>query len=115
VQLVGPVAPGWRDDGVAQEPRQFRDGNWDQPGVLDVAGFLLALHGDGDGEIDVGEQADRGPAVPGFPADDLSGVQAGGLLGELVILLDGLIANGKFCCVRRVRLSLTWWRRPLGE
>ena len=27
--------------------------------------------------------------------------------------LDGLIANGKFCCVRRVELSLTWWRRPL--
>jgi hypothetical protein len=26
--------------------------------------------------------------VPGFPADDLSGVQAGGLLGELVIFLD---------------------------
>jgi hypothetical protein len=78
-----------------------------------VAGFLLALHGDGDGEIDVGEQADRGPAVPGFPADDLSGVQAGGLLGELVIFLDGLITNGKFCCVRRLRLGLTWWHRPL--
>ena len=27
--------------------------------------------------------------------------------------LDGLITNGKFCCVRRVRLSLAWWRRPL--
>ena len=27
--------------------------------------------------------------------------------------VDGLIANGKFCCVRRVRLSLTWWHRPL--
>src|SRR2546423_10506917 len=27
--------------------------------------------------------------------------------------LDGLITNGKFCCVRRVQLSLTWWRRPL--
>ncbi|MGH3193256.1 MAG: hypothetical protein ACRDOL_39600, partial [Streptosporangiaceae bacterium] len=30
-----------------------------------------------------------------------------------VVLLDGLITNDKFCCVRRVRLSLTWWRRPL--
>jgi hypothetical protein len=30
-----------------------------------------------------------------------------------LILLDGLITNGKFCCVRRVRLSLTWWHRPL--
>jgi hypothetical protein len=74
---------------------------------------LLALQGGGDGGVDVGEQADRGPAVPGFPADDLAGVQAGGLLGELVIFFDGLIANGKFCCVRRVQLSLTWWHRPL--
>jgi hypothetical protein len=49
---------------------------------------LLALHGDGDGEVDVGEQADRGPAVPGPPADDLPGVQPGGLLGELVIFLN---------------------------
>jgi hypothetical protein len=30
-----------------------------------------------------------------------------------VVELDGLITNGKFCCVRRLRLSLTWWRRPL--
>jgi hypothetical protein len=35
------------------------------------------------------------------------------VLDLLVTLLDGLITNGKFCCVRRVRLSLTWWRRPL--
>ena len=26
---------------------------------------------------------------------------------------DGLITNDKFCCVRRVQLSLTWSRRPL--
>ena len=38
---------------------------------------------------------------------------AGGLLGKLVILFDGLITNGKFCCVRQLRLSLTWWHRPL--
>jgi hypothetical protein len=74
---------------------------------------LLALQGYCDGEVEVGEQADRGPAVPGFPADDLPGVQAGGLLGKLVIFFDGLITNGKFCCVRRVQLSLAWWRRPL--
>ncbi len=30
-----------------------------------------------------------------------------------VYYFDGLITNGKFCCVRRVQLSLTWWRRPL--
>ena len=51
---------------------------------------MLALHGDGDGEVDVGEQADRAPAVPGRPADDLPGVQAGGLLAELVIFLAAL-------------------------
>jgi hypothetical protein len=27
--------------------------------------------------------------------------------------VDGLITNGKFCCVRRLRLSLSWSRRPL--
>src|SRR5262249_56911441 len=26
---------------------------------------------------------------------------------------DGLITTGKFCWVRRVQLSLTWWHRPL--
>ena len=76
VQPVSPVSPGWRDDGVAQEPQQLRNGDRDQPGVQVWAGLLLALDGDGDGEVDVGEQADRGPAVPGLPADDLPGVQA---------------------------------------
>ena len=51
---------------------------------------MLALGGDGDCEVDVGEQADRGPAVPGLPSDDLPGVQAGTLLGELVIFFDPL-------------------------
>jgi hypothetical protein len=49
---------------------------------------LLALHGDGD-EVDIGEQADRGPAMPRLPADDLPGVQADGLLGKLMIFLPG--------------------------
>jgi len=112
VQLVGPVPPGWWDDRAAQQPQQFGGGDGDQPGQL-RAGVVLALHGGGDGQVDVGEQADGGPAVPGPPADDLPGVQPGGLLGYLVIFLDGLITNGKFCCVRRVQLSLTWWHRPL--
>ena len=58
------------------------------PAPRSEAGVLLALQGDGDGEIDVGDQADRGPAVPGPPADHLSGVQADGLLAELVILFN---------------------------
>ncbi len=41
------------------------------------------------------------------------GSQPGLALGLLETLFDGLITNGKFCCVRRVRLSLTWWHRPL--
>jgi hypothetical protein len=28
-------------------------------------------------------------------------------------VVDGLITNDKFCCVRRLRLSLSWWHRPL--
>ena len=74
VQPVGPVSPGRRDDDVAQEPQQFRDGDGDQPVVQAGAGVVLALQGDSDGEVDVGQQADRGPAVPGSPADDLSGI-----------------------------------------
>ena len=80
VQPVGPVAPGWRDDCAAQQPQQFRGGDGDQFGQL-RAGVVLALQGGGDGQVDVGEQADGGPAVPGLPADDLPGVQPGGLLG----------------------------------
>ena len=49
--------------------------------------------------------AGRG-AVAGLPTAEQ-------LLRVLDRDLDGLITNGKFCCVRRVQLSLTWWRRPL--
>jgi hypothetical protein len=55
---------------------------------------VLALQCGGDGEVEVGEQEECGPAVPGPPPDDLPGVQAGGLLSELVIFLDGLITKG---------------------
>src|SRR6266566_1698376 len=51
--------------------------------------------------------------VPGVVTADLVLVQAGLGLGRLEAFLDGLITNGKFCWVRRVRLSLTWWHRPL--
>jgi hypothetical protein len=55
-----------------------------------------------DGALD--GAADPGAGLAG--AEDVAGVREG--------LLDGLITNGKFCCVRRVRLGLTWWRRPLS-
>ena len=41
--------------------------------------------------------------VPGVVAADLVLVEAGLVLGGLEALLDGLITNGKFCCVRRLR------------
>ena len=109
---VRMVAPGRGDDGVTQLSQQLRQGDRDQSerGEVTVSGALP--HGS-DGEECVGEQAEGGPAVPGGPAGDLAAVQGGGLFGQLVIFLDGLIANGKFCCVRRVQLSLTWWHRPL--
>src|SRR5258707_6529160 len=40
-------------------------------------------------------------------------VQAQAVLELAVVVLDGLITNDKFCCVRRLRLGLTWWARPL--
>ena len=109
---MGLVAAGLGDDGSAEMSEQFRDGDGDQP---EFAGAAVAgpLQGGGHGEEGVGEQADRGPAVPGGPGGDLAAVQPADLLGLLVVFLDGLITNGKFCCVRWVRLSLTWWHRPL--
>jgi hypothetical protein len=83
---------GAGDDDVAQKPQQLRHGARDQPGVQFGAGLLPALHCHGNGEVDMGQQADHGPAMPGLPADDLPCVQADGPLGELVIFLDGLIA-----------------------
>ena len=109
---VGPVAAGFGDDGAAELSQQLRDGDGDQP---EDAGVFVAgpLEGGGHSEEDIGEQADRGPAVPGGPGGDLAAVQPADLLGLLVVFLDGLITNGKFCCVRRVRLSLGRWHRPL--
>ncbi len=109
---VRMVASGGGDDGVTQLSQQLRQGDRDQSerGEVTVSGALP--HGS-DGEECVGEQAEGGPAVPGGPAGDLAAVQGGGLFGQLVIFLDGLITNGKFCFVRQLRLSLTWWHRPL--
>jgi hypothetical protein len=54
----------------------------------------------------------RVPGNRGVEAD-LGLVQPEAVLAELKVLLDGLITNDKFCCVWRLRLSLTWWHRPL--
>ena len=77
------------------------------------AGLAGVLEGGGDGEDGSGEHGEGDPPVPGCPAADLVLVQAGQALAGLEVLFDGLITNGKFCCVRRARLSLSWWHRPL--
>ena len=84
----GAGLAGRGDAKVAQKTYQFRHGDWYQPGIQARACLWVALHCHGNGEVGTGQQADHGPAVPGLPADDLRRVQAGGLLGELVIFLD---------------------------
>jgi len=84
---VGLVSARVGDDGAAELPEQFGDGDGDQ---LEEAGAGVAgaLAGGGDGEERGGEEADRGPAVPVGPGGDLPGVQSGDLLGDLVIFLS---------------------------
>ena len=84
---MGLVAAGVGDDGPAELPEQLGDGDRDEP---EDAGAAVqgALAGGGDGEEGVGEQADRGPAVPGGPGGDLAAVEPGGLLRELVVLFS---------------------------
>jgi hypothetical protein len=65
------------------------------------------LGADCDGEEGEGEHGQGGLPVPGGPAADLMLIHSGQALGGLELFLDGLITNGKFCCVRRLRLSLT--------
>jgi hypothetical protein len=98
-----------------------------------VGGGRLGLGGVPGGEQAAGGGVGRVVARGGVPADReclagelerdaaLDGAcgAVAGLPGAEQLLrildgdLDGLITNDKFCCVRRLRLSLTWWRRPL--
>jgi hypothetical protein len=82
---VGLVAAGVGDDGAVELPEQLGDGDGDEPEDVGAA-VEGALAGDGD--EGVGEQADRGPAVPGGLGGDLAAVQAADLLRLLVIFLD---------------------------
>ncbi len=87
------VAAGFGDGGPAELSQQFGHGDRDQPGEVGAA-VAGALPGGGHGEEGIGEQADRGPAVPGGPGGDLSAVQPGGLLGQLVVFLDSPAGDG---------------------
>jgi hypothetical protein len=93
------------------------------PGLGGVPGFGGAAGGDAGGVVAVAgvpgddqgvdEQGERDGALDGAagPGAGLAGAEDVAGIGEG--LLDGLITNGKFCCVRRVRLSLSWWHRRL--
>jgi len=65
------------------------------------------------GDKGVGDRDDGHVVVPALPGAPLEVVQPQRVLQFPVVVLDGLITNGKFCCTRRVRLRLTWWHRPL--
>ena len=120
-QLVSARQPEFRGDQDTPQLGGHAGGRWpglgDIPGracpvLIDVGGVVTGggVPEDGQGLAGQGERdggADRaGGAVAGLPgAEDL--------LRILDRDLDGLITNGKFCCVRRVQLGLTWWRRPL--
>src|SRR5262249_9202679 len=60
-----------------------------------------------------GEQGERDRALNGGRGAVTGLTSAGDGFGVTEGDFDGLITNDKFCCVRRLRLSLTWWHRPL--
>jgi hypothetical protein len=64
-QLVGQIAARRWDHRIPQEPQQFGDGDRDQCGHAGGrVGVGQAVGGDGDGEVDVGERANRAPTRP---------------------------------------------------
>jgi len=65
------------------------------------------------GEEGVGGRDQGQVVVSATEAAALEVVKAEAVLELAVVVLDGLITNGKFCCIRHVRMDLTWWRQPL--
>jgi hypothetical protein len=61
----------------------------------------------------VGDRDQGDVVVPAAKAAALEVVQPQGAFELAIVLLDGLITNGEFCCVRHVRMDLTWWHQPL--
>ena len=93
-----------------EQPGDLVAGERDLPGWRGPPGVL---GGGGDGEEGQRDHGEGDPAVPGGPGADLVLVQPSEAFAGLEVFLDGLITNDKFCCVRRLRLSLSWWHRPL--
>src|SRR3954452_8767345 len=58
---------------------------------------------------------DPGQGAPRRPEARKAEHRPGPALDAAVVLLDGLIANDKFCLVRRTRLRLSWSRRSLRD
>jgi hypothetical protein len=92
--------------GLGRVPGRLRAAGPGVGGVV-AGGGVPADGGCLAGEHERERPLDRGRgAVAGLPGPEQ-------LLRIFNREFDGLITNGKFCCVRRVQLSLTWWRRPL--
>ena len=134
----GAIAVGrLGEDGIDQQGDGVVSAGWPLAAVraAGIGGDVVTDQGEHGGERDLvridagaggGAGGDRGGHVvheqqcPGFLAGEGGRASAqdaaGALDGFLQVQVgdfDGLITNGKFCCVRRVQLSLTWWRRPL--
>jgi hypothetical protein len=94
-------------------------------GLVEVVGQVLVVVAVAKQPVQIGRMgqerslglavvAERREAViHGFVQVTVSRPDNAKAFAGLEVLLDGLIANGKFCCVRRVRLSLSWLHRPL--
>ena len=124
LELAGGVAGRfWVGKCAGEQAPDLGDGERDEAGsaggvASSPAGAGLGIcpvpeHRGGDGA-----DRERGHDQHDVPRDrgaepGLALVQAEAALPELKALFGGLITNGKFCCVRRVRLSLGRWHRPL--
>jgi hypothetical protein len=108
------------DDDAAELGGHVRGGRFGLrgvPGGVEAAGPGIGRVVAGGG-VPADGQGLAGELERGRPLDGCRGAVAGlagaeQLLGVLDRDFDGLITNGKFCCVRRVQLSLTCWRPPL--
>jgi hypothetical protein len=116
-QRGGPLGPERGGDQAVEQAADLGGGQRDGPAVAGVVPGIGgrgrcrgggACHEEGEGEHGQGDEP-----VPAGPGPDLVVVQPDLAFGGLELFFDGLITNGKFCCVRRLRLSLSWWHRPL--
>ena len=111
-ERVGEQSPDLPDAERDEAGIGGRDVAWPDGGRGRGVGPVPELGG-GDGADREGGHDQHDVAQDRGVEPGLALVQAEAALGELENFLDGLITNGKFCCVRRLQLSLSWWHRPL--